>query len=57
MTAERTVAAFERRNRRQLPGAVSDHHVFPDRGHSMTIDAGWRDVAYYCLDWLTSHDL
>jgi len=25
---------------------------FPDRGHSLTIDHGWREVADYVLDWL-----
>jgi len=30
---------------------------FPDRGHSLTIDSGWRDVADAVLDWLGKHDL
>jgi len=28
---------------------------FPDRGHSLTIDGGWRDVATACLTWLAGH--
>jgi pimeloyl-ACP methyl ester carboxylesterase len=32
--------------------AVTDLHEFPDRGHSLCIDGGWRDVADVCLDWL-----
>jgi non-heme chloroperoxidase len=32
--------------------ATTDLHVFPDRGHSLCIDSGWRDVADVCLDWL-----
>ena len=32
--------------------AVSDLIEFPDRGHSLTIDHGWREVAAACLDWL-----
>ena len=32
--------------------AVNDLIEFPDRGHSLTIDHGWRDVASTCLDWL-----
>jgi hypothetical protein len=26
---------------------------FADRGHSLTIDSGWREVAEACLAWLT----
>jgi hypothetical protein len=25
---------------------------FADRGHSLTIDSGWREVAEACLAWL-----
>jgi pimeloyl-ACP methyl ester carboxylesterase len=32
--------------------AVTDLIEFPDRGHSLTIDSGWRAVADACLDWL-----
>jgi pimeloyl-ACP methyl ester carboxylesterase len=28
-----------------------------DRGHSLTIDSGWRTVADACLAWLGKHDL
>jgi hypothetical protein len=27
------------------------------RGYSLVMDDGWRQVAYFCLDWLTQHDL
>ena len=27
---------------------------FPDRGHSLTIDHGWRDIADASLEWLGS---
>jgi non-heme chloroperoxidase len=37
--------------------AVTDLHEFPDRGHSLTIDSGWRDVADVCLDWLNRQAL
>jgi non-heme chloroperoxidase len=33
--------------------AITDFVEFPDRGHSLTIDSGWRDVAQYALDWLS----
>jgi non-heme chloroperoxidase len=38
-------------------GAVTDYHVFPDRGHSLVLDHGWREVADLALAWLASHDL
>ena len=38
-------------------GAVTDYHVFPDRGHSLVIDHGWREVAEYTLSWLASQNL
>jgi pimeloyl-ACP methyl ester carboxylesterase len=32
--------------------AVTDFHEFEGRGHSLTIDAGWRDVADTALSWM-----
>jgi pimeloyl-ACP methyl ester carboxylesterase len=32
--------------------AVTDFREFPDRGHSLTIDSGWSDVADAVLAWL-----
>src|SRR5271165_97880 len=32
--------------------AITDFIEFPDRGHSLTIDSGWREVAQYAVDWL-----
>jgi pimeloyl-ACP methyl ester carboxylesterase len=37
--------------------AVTDHHGFPDRGHSLTIDHGWRAVADVALAWLARQTL
>ncbi|MEV6923366.1 alpha/beta hydrolase [Dactylosporangium sp. NPDC051485] len=37
--------------------AVTDLIEFPDRGHSLTIDSGWRDIAESCLDWLEKQGL
>ena len=39
------------------PSSVTEYHEFPGRGHSLTIDAGWRDVADVTLDWLASKKL
>jgi non-heme chloroperoxidase len=44
------------RRRRRHPQAVSDHHRFAERGHSLVRDTEWRDVANVCLDWLTGQD-
>lgn len=32
--------------------AETDFHLFEGRGHSLTIDGGWKDVAGVVLDWL-----
>ena len=32
--------------------AVTDIQEFPDRGHSLTIDSGWREIADAATDWL-----
>lgn len=37
--------------------AVSELKQFPDRGHSLTIDSGWRAVADHVLDWLARHGI
>jgi len=37
--------------------AVSDLVEFPDRGHSLTIDSGWHEVADACLTWLDKQGL
>jgi pimeloyl-ACP methyl ester carboxylesterase len=37
--------------------AVTDLVEFADRGHSLTIDAGWREVADGALSWLDAHGL
>jgi pimeloyl-ACP methyl ester carboxylesterase len=35
--------------------ADTDFHVFEGRGHSLTIDGGWKDVAYVTLDWFAAN--
>ena len=37
--------------------AITDLRTFPDRGHSLTIDNGWREVADVVLGWLGAHGL
>jgi non-heme chloroperoxidase len=37
--------------------AVTELEEFPDRGHSLTIDSGWRSVADSVLSWLERQSL
>jgi len=41
---------------RQSP-AVTELKEFPGRGHSLTIDSGWRELAQYSLAWLNAKGL
>jgi hypothetical protein len=36
---------------------VTDIIDYPDRGHSLTIDTGWPEVAATVLDWLRRQSL
>jgi hypothetical protein len=36
---------------------VTDYHAFPDRGHSLVLDHGWREVADLTLSWLARQGL
>jgi len=37
--------------------AVTEFKEFPGRGHSLTIDSGWRELAEYSLAWLKAKGL
>ncbi|MEV6106466.1 alpha/beta fold hydrolase [Streptomyces sp. NPDC051940] len=37
--------------------AVTDLKQFPDRGHSLVIDSGWRQVADHVLGWLEANGI
>jgi non-heme chloroperoxidase len=50
-TVPATISHATRRLYHKSP-AVTDLREFPDRGHSLTIDHGWREVAQTVLDWL-----
>jgi pimeloyl-ACP methyl ester carboxylesterase len=55
---DHTVPAAITRSTRKLyhrSQAVTDLREFPDRGHSLTIDGGWRGVADTVLTWLDQH--
>lgn len=36
----------------QNAASVTDYHEFPGKGHSLTLDSGWKDVADDVLAWL-----
>jgi pimeloyl-ACP methyl ester carboxylesterase len=38
----------------QKSSAVTEYKEFPNRGHSLTIDSGWRELADYILGWLNA---
>ena len=50
-TVPHAISTATRRLYHKSP-AVTDLKEFPDRGHSLTIDHGWREVAQGALDWL-----
>jgi pimeloyl-ACP methyl ester carboxylesterase len=45
------------RKRYHHSAAVTDYREFPDRGHSLTIDTRWREVADTVLSWLEERRL
>ena len=57
---DHTVPAAVSRQTQKLyskSSAVTDLRTFADRGHSLTIDSRWREVADSVLGWLGEHDL
>jgi non-heme chloroperoxidase len=53
--ADRTVPDSVSRSAYKLyrkSAAVTELRQFPDRGHSLTVDAGWPEVAGAALEWL-----
>lgn len=57
---DHTVPAAITRSTRKLYSkspAVTDYKEFPDRGHSLTMDSGWHEVADTALAWLARHSL
>lgn len=57
---DRTVPAVITRSTYKLyrkSPAITDYKEFADRGHSLTIDNGWHEVADAVLSWLKQHAL
>jgi alpha-beta hydrolase superfamily lysophospholipase len=58
--ADRTVPDSVSRATYKLYGrsaAVTEFRPFPDRGHSLTVDSGWSEVADAVLEWLRKHGI
>ncbi|HEY2207771.1 MAG TPA: alpha/beta hydrolase [Gaiellaceae bacterium] len=55
-TVPATISRQTQRLYRKSP-AITDLRTFADRGHSLTIDNGWREVADTVLGWLGGHGL
>jgi non-heme chloroperoxidase len=55
-TVPATISRQTQRLYRKSP-AITDLRTFSDRGHSLTIDSGWREVADTVLGWLKAHEL
>lgn len=55
-TVPATISRQTQRLYRKSP-AITDLRTFADRGHSLTIDSGWREVADTVLGWLGGHGL
>jgi len=59
-TADNTVPPVLVRSTRRAYGnspAVTEFKEFAGRGHSLTIDSGWRELAEYRLSWLRAKRL
>lgn len=37
--------------------AITEMKEFPDRGHSLVIDSGWKEIAEHCLQWVQEKNL
>jgi non-heme chloroperoxidase len=55
-TVPASVSASTRKQYHKSP-AITDLIEFDDRGHSLTIDHGWREVAQAALDWLQQRSI
>jgi len=55
-TVPRAITKSTLKQYRKSP-AVTDYKEFPDRGHSLALDSGWREVADAVLAWLKGHSL
>jgi hypothetical protein len=43
--------------RYRLSTAITEIKEFAGRGHSLTIDSGWKEIADACLGWLKEKKL
>ena len=43
--------------RQAVRSVITEFKLFNDRGHSLIVDHGWREVADYTLVWLNKNGL
>jgi hypothetical protein len=57
-SADSSAEAITKSTLTQYRGSAAETDLveLADRGHSLTIDHGWRAVADECLSWLAKHD-
>jgi pimeloyl-ACP methyl ester carboxylesterase len=56
-TVPRTVTVAVAKLYAENSTSVTDYHEYEGKGHSLTLDAGWKDVADDVLEWLATHNL
>lgn len=56
-TGEEARARLKQYRHSEAVTDITDITDFPDRGHSLTIDSGWREVADTALEWLHGQSL
>jgi pimeloyl-ACP methyl ester carboxylesterase len=57
LIAEASIALLHRKYRRHRPDAITDYEVFPELDHTLAMGTQARVVLFYCLDWLTAHNM
>lgn len=56
-TVPKSVTLEVKKMYEKSPDSITDYLEFEGRGHSLTIDSGWKDVADATLAWLASQGL
>lgn len=51
--APTAIAEATYKQQQKNPTAVTEFVEIPNRGHSLTIDSGWQEVAQTCLDFVS----
>jgi alpha-beta hydrolase superfamily lysophospholipase len=54
---EASIALLHRKYRRRQPDVITDYEVFPGLDHTLGMGTQGQVVLFYCLDWLTAHNM